>query len=119
MTPRLLPLLGLALTLGQAWPLRATDYLEPKTLTGSIYADAELKQLLFNFRRTATGTGSTVRVLREYTLPNGTLAARERVVYEAGRLTQYQFEELQSGARGQAAVRTSGAASQPQMVFEY
>src|SRR5437660_4031070 len=107
MKPRLLPLLWLALTLDLGLVSRAADYLEPKTLTGSIYADAELKQLLFNFRRTATSTGSTIRVLREYTLPNGTLAARERVVYEAGRLTRYQFEELQSGARGQA-VRKSG-----------
>jgi hypothetical protein len=81
------------------------DYLEPKILTGTIYADAGLKQELFTFRRMATNSGSSIHVLREFNLPDGTLAARERVVYEGGQLKSFELEELQTGAKGSAMVQ--------------
>ena len=86
----------------------AIDYLEPKVLKGTIYADASLKQVLFTFRRMATNSGSTINVLREFNSPDGKLAARERVVYENGQLKSFQLEELQTGAKGSAIVQ-SGA----------
>lgn len=97
----------------------AVDYLEPKVLTGRIYANNS-KEIIFTFRRTATASNSTVRVLREFARPNGTLAARERVVYESGRLVCYQLEEPESGAGGSAVVQRSPREPQEQrIVFEY
>lgn len=84
------------------------DYLNPKILTGTIYADASLKQVLFTFHRTATNSGSTIQVMREFNLPGGKLAAREQVVYEGGQLKSFRLEELQSGAKGSAIVQPDG-----------
>jgi hypothetical protein len=81
----------------------SSDYFEPKLLTGSIY-DKEGGRLLFTFRRTATKTGDTIRVLREFRNPDGSLAAQERVVYERGRLLLFEVDELQIGANGRAAL---------------
>src|SRR5579863_8063239 len=101
--------------------VRAADfgsgYLEPKALTGTIYSDAGLKHVLFTFHRTATNSGSIVRVLREFNLPDGTVAARERVVYESGQLKSYSLEELQAGSRGSAVVQT--ISGQTKLVFDY
>lgn len=92
--------------------VRAADsginYLEPKVLTGTIYADADLKHELFTFRRVATNSGPTIHVLREFNLPNGKLAAREQVSYENGRLKSFRLEELQTGADGDAEVESTG-----------
>ena len=95
----------------------AIDYLEPKILTGTIYADASLKQVLFTFRRAATNSGSTINVVREFNLPNGTLAAREQVVYEKGQLKSFVLEELQTGAKGSAMVQSAGG--EQKMNFSY
>jgi hypothetical protein len=103
------------------YPARAAepgvDYLEPKAFTGTIYADADLKQVLFTFRRTATNSGSTIQVVREFNLPNGTLAARERVTYEGEQLKSLQLEEVQTGATGSATVEPDG--DDMKMNFEY
>lgn len=93
------------------------NYLEPKVLTGTIYADDSLKQILFTFRRTATNSGSAIRVLREFKLPNGVLAAREQVVYQNNRLKSFTLEELQTGAKGSAVVESSGG--EPTIHFNY
>lgn len=71
-------------------------------LTGTVYADASLTRVLFTFRRTASQFGSTIRATREFILPDGTLATRERMVYERGRLRSFSFQEFQIGARGSA-----------------
>lgn len=84
------------------------DYLEPKVLTGTIYSDASLKQVLFTFRRSATNSGSTIHVLREFNLPDGKVAAREQVVYEKGQLKSFMLEELQTGAKGSTTVQSAG-----------
>lgn len=89
------------------------DYLNPTTLTGTIYADASLKQELFTFRRTATASGSAIHVVREFNLPNGKLAAREHVEYEGGQLKSFTLEELQTGAKGSAVVESG------KMNFDY
>jgi hypothetical protein len=86
------------------------DHLEPRLLTGTIYeTGVEPKRVLFTFRRTATRSGPTVSVLREYHRPDGSLGARERVTYEAGKLASYELEELQAGASGKAVVRPDPA----------
>jgi len=115
MRTTLLLLFAFPLALILAQSVRAADsgvdYLEPKSLTGTIYADASLKQELFTFRRTATNSGSTIFALRDFNLPDGTLAARERVVYEGGKLKSFVLEELQTGAKGSAIVQSDGAES--------
>src|SRR6187455_2858452 len=79
------------------------DYFNPSPLTGSIF-DKEGGRLLFTFRRAATRTNHAIHVLREFRNPDGSLAARERVVYEQGRLARFDLDELQIGADGRAVV---------------
>jgi len=55
-------------------------YEEPKSLAGTIYAkSSDRKNPLFIFTRAATRSGSTLEVVRNYSYPDGKLAARERV----------------------------------------
>jgi hypothetical protein len=97
------------------------DYFEPAVLTGTVYSKAaDSKEVLFTFRRAANCSGSTVRVLREYVRPDGTVAARERVVYESGKLASLHLEEPQSGAHGSALVQHDPKNSKQQrIVFDY
>jgi hypothetical protein len=81
------------------------DYLEPEVLTGTIYADNTLAQVLFTFRRTATQSGSTIRVVREFNLPDGKLAARERVIYQGNQLRSFSLEDFQVGSKGSAVAQ--------------
>jgi hypothetical protein len=74
------------------------DYLEPKDLTGTIYPDSDSRNVLFTFRRTASESNSTIRVLREYKLPNGSPASREQLVYETGQLVFYELNDFRSGS---------------------
>src|SRR2546423_935375 len=84
----------------------AIDYEQPKLLVGLIVAPGDnSKKLLFKSQRTATRSGSTVRVVCDYTYPDGSLAARDRIVYEAGQLASFESEELQTGEKGGAVVR--------------
>jgi hypothetical protein len=93
------------------------DYLAPELLTGSIYEKAG-GRLIFTFRRTATQTGDVVYVLRDFHNPDGSLAARERVRYQGGRLVSFELDETQTGATGQAVVES--LSNQRQRVrFEY
>jgi hypothetical protein len=81
-------------------------YEEPKSLSGAIYSPAsDDRKLLFNFKRVAHRTGSTLTVQRDYTYPDGKPAVRERVVYEGDALVSYELEELQTGAAGGAKIR--------------
>jgi len=94
-------------------------YEEPRYLAGAIYGRQD-HQLLFKFERVAHRAGSTLRVQRDFTYPNGTLAARERIIYEGDDLLLYELEEAQTGASGKATLRRSsqnpGVSS---IAFEY
>ncbi len=79
-------------------------YEEPKFLAGAIYA-RDSRRLLFNFKRVAERSGANLKVQRDFTYPDGKLAARERVVYEGDSLVSYELEEAQIGARGSAKIR--------------
>jgi hypothetical protein len=61
-----------------------------------------------------------IKVLREYTYPDGRLAARERVTYLGDSLKSYELEELQTGGAGSARVepdpKNSGGS---RIVFQY
>jgi hypothetical protein len=95
------------------------NYLEPNVLAGTIY-DLKSKKVLFTFRRTATNTGPTIQVLREYILPSGKMAAREHVVYQSGNLSSYRVEDLQCGDHGGATVQSeAGESGEKKVAFEY
>jgi hypothetical protein len=86
-------------------------YEEPKNLTGSIYAKGpEPGKLLFKFKRVATRSNSALDVMREYTTPEGHIAAREHVVYEGNQLVLFELDQLQTGAKGAAKLVRSGTA---------
>lgn len=93
------------------------EYLEPQVLTGTVYADASLARVLFTFRRTATRNGSTIHVVREFNLPDGALAARERVIYQGSHLKLFSLEDFQIGSRGSAVVLP--ATGEEKMNFNY
>lgn len=99
----------------------AMDYEHPTLLTGMIYElGSQPPKILFTFKRTAVRSGSAIRALREYFTPDGTVAARERVVYEDGRLVSYQVEQLQSGAEGVATIQADAKHPEDENIsFEY
>jgi hypothetical protein len=85
-------------------------YCEPRLLTGTIYAkDSSLRTVLFQFRRTASCEGDVVRVVREYTCPDATVAAREKVVYQANRMVSYELEDLRAAETGRVFNTTNAA----------
>jgi len=96
-------------------------YEEPRFLSGIIYAKGpERTNVLFKFTRSATRSGNTLKVLREFTQPDGELAARERVAYEGDELVSYELEELQTGGRGSAQIRTeSENITKHEIFFQY
>jgi hypothetical protein len=82
------------------------DYAEPKFLVGNIYAIGPgPKEWLFRSERRSTQTGTTVHATCDYTYPDGSLAARDRIRYEAGRLVSFEENELQTGEKGVAQIR--------------
>ena len=91
----------------------------PAVLTATIYT-MDTGKPLFKFKRTTTQTGTTVRVLREYTSLDGKVAARERVEYRDGLATRYDLEELQTGAEGTIVFdRRANDPDNGQMEFRY
>ncbi len=91
----------------RAWTAEAgnVDYAQPELLTGTVYETASgTNKILYQFTRTAARSNLTVRVTREFSYPNGSLAAREEMVYERGRLASFHLEEKQTGAHGSMKV---------------
>ncbi|HEV2437411.1 MAG TPA: hypothetical protein VG077_15575 [Verrucomicrobiae bacterium] len=77
------------------------DYAEPKLLTGTLYAmGSDRKTVLFTFRRTATRSGATVHVERQFLTTNGAVAAVEKVFYESNRLVAYEMLDYQARVSG-------------------
>ncbi|HEY5040603.1 MAG TPA: hypothetical protein VIK53_01210 [Verrucomicrobiae bacterium] len=77
------------------------DYATPALLTGTLYEiGSDRKHTLYTFRRTATRSGSTVNVRRQFLGTNGSVAAEEDVVYESGRLVSFQMKEFQEQVSG-------------------
>lgn len=101
-------------------PAVVLAYQYPEYLEGSIYAQgAEPKRLLYRFKRVAARSGSTLSVDREFTYPDGRIAAREHVVYHGNSLATYELDELQIGARGAATIKPAAAGGQTIIEFQY
>lgn len=124
---RMVPLLPctvvLALVAGHqklsAAPGPALSVDEPKLLNASVYA-RDHKKLLFNFKRVSSRSGSTLTVQRDFTYPDGRLAAREILVYQGEALVSYDLDEAQLGAKGSATIRRASQDSAVGSIeFEY
>jgi hypothetical protein len=77
------------------------DFAAPQLLTGKLYTiGSGRKEVLYTFRRTATRSGSTVSVQRQFLGTNGVVVAVENVVYESGRLVSFQMQEFQAQVSG-------------------
>lgn len=77
------------------------DYAKPSLLTGTLYAiGSHRKDVLYMFRRTATRSGSIVHVKREFLMPNGTVAAVEKVLYESNQLVSFEMQDFQARVSG-------------------
>jgi hypothetical protein len=86
--------------------IKAIDYAEPRDLVGRIFAqDPGPRKLLFESERKGDRTGATVHITCDYTGTDGSLVARDRILYEAGRLVSYEEEELQKAEKGNATIR--------------
>jgi hypothetical protein len=97
---------------------KTLQYEEPRYLAAAIYAPD--KQLLFNCTRVATRSGSTLTVVRNFSYPDGKLAARGRVVYSGDLLVSYRLEELQTRAVGSVTLRRAeGKPPKGSIEFEY
>jgi hypothetical protein len=78
---------------------------DPALLTGTIYETSSgTNKMLFTFRRTAVRSNEAVHVVRDYLYPNGSLAARETIVFERDELAFFQLDEKQTDARGSSTV---------------
>jgi hypothetical protein len=99
----------------------ALSYEEPTNLVGVIYGrNSDSQHPLYKFRRTAVRSGSTLKVEREFTYPDGKLAAKESLTYDAEGLASFKLEEMQIGAQGSATVRRSGShPGKATLEFEY
>jgi hypothetical protein len=77
------------------------DFASPGLFTGTLYAiGSERKEVIFTFRRTATRSGSTVNVQRQFHGTNGSVIAEEDVVYDSGKLVSFQMQEFQAQVSG-------------------
>lgn len=112
----------------QAWaqsdlkhPNAPLAYEEPTFLAGSIYEEGTLSpKLLFKFQRQASRSGAKLEVRREYTYPDGKLAATERVTYRGDELMDYELNEVQTGAKGRARIQAAPDHSPKKLIeFQY
>jgi len=115
----LLSFAGIAFNAGAQ--LAGGDYLEPRLLIGSIFSlGPEPRKLLFKSERRASSKDGTVEVTCDYTYPNGSLAARDRIIYKTGQLASFEEEELQTGENGSAVIRLDPKdAGKSRIFFEY
>lgn len=97
------------------------DYLHPALLTGTIYETSSgTNKVLFTFKRTAMRSNDMVFVVRDYSYPNGALAAREEAAYQSGALLWSKLEERQTGAHGgSTAQRDSRNPSKEKLLFDW
>jgi hypothetical protein len=121
-------ILAVGAILGAAFPAdkaaggeTSSRYEQPKMRSATIYeVNSNKKRILYKFTRTVTQSGPAVKVLREFTDPDGKLAARERIIYDGDNLVSYEIDELQINSYG--AVKFSRDQKNPekrQIAFDY
>jgi len=79
----------------------AYDYSKPELLTGALFViGSDRQKVLYTFKRTATRNGDTAHVERQFILPNGSVAAFEKVVYASDQLVSFEMQDFQAGVSG-------------------
>ena len=99
----------------------AGDVAGPARVTGTLYEIGSNRHtILYRFVRTARRSGSTVRVQRQFTTPDGTVAAAETVLYQSNRLVAYEMKEFQANLSGSVWIEPDPAKSgQPNILIGY
>ena len=93
------------------------DYEQPKLLTGTIYEmSSGTNKVLFTFKRTSERSNQMVHIIRDFSYPNGSLAARETLVMNQGFLVSFHLDERQTGAHGHSTVLDG---SRPKLMFDW
>ena len=88
----------------------AGDVAGTARVTGTLYEIGSNRHtILYRFVRTAHRTGSTVRVQRQFTTPDGTVAAAETVLYQSNRLVAYEMKEFQANLSGSIRIEPDPA----------
>lgn len=81
------------------------DLAHPSLVTGTLYEfGSNRKKVIFHFRRTATQVGDAIQVEQLFTLPDGSVACRERILYRANQLVTYDTEDLRADVRGSIVI---------------
>ncbi len=97
------------------------DYAKPALFTGTLYEiGSDRKKVLYTFRRTATRSGATVHVERQFLDTNGTVAAVEKALYESNQLVSFEMQEFR--ARVSGAIRIAPDPKDParqQLLISY
>ena len=82
------------------------DYSKPKVLTGTLYAmGSDRQKVLYTFKRVAARDGDTIRVKRQFILPDGAVAAVENVIYNSGQLVSFEMQDYQANVSGRIQIR--------------
>jgi len=109
---------GLAAESTSAAAAPVYDYAKPALLTGTLYAiGSDRQKVLYTFRRTATRSGSSVHVLRQFFTTNGTAAAVEKVLYESNQLVSYEMQDFQAQVSGAIHIEPDSQNAARQDIF--
>lgn len=77
------------------------DLADPIVMTGTFYEiGSQRTKILFKYRREATRDGELIRVKQAFTLPDGSVACRENILYRNDQLVSYDMLDLRAGAHG-------------------
>jgi hypothetical protein len=89
----------------QSPPALTIDLAHPAVMTGTFYEiGSNRKTILFKYRRQATRDGDAIRVEQSFTLPDGSLACRESILYRHGQLVSYTMHDLRAKSNGSILV---------------
>ncbi|MDB6059298.1 MAG: hypothetical protein JWO95_3142 [Verrucomicrobiales bacterium] len=95
-----------------------SKYEQPFFRTATIYArGSNRKTVLFKLSRTVSRNGNSVKAAREFTSPDGKVAAREWLTYDGDKLVSYELDDPQTGSKGSAKVVRDG--DKAKLVFEF
>jgi hypothetical protein len=99
-----------ALAAGPSNVAAAGDVAGPARIAGTLYEiGSNRHKILYYFVRTAHRNGSTVQVQRQFTAPDGTVAATETVLYQSNRLVAYEMKEFQANLSGSIRIERDPA----------
>lgn len=95
-----------------------SKYEQPKFRSATLYArNTNRKVVLYKMSRTVGHTGNIVKAEREFTSPDGKVAARERLTYVGDKFISYELDDPQTSSKGFAKVMREG--DKEKLVFEF